>query len=600
MGILDKIFNRNKKKKEYHNNGNIKLEYELNYNKNKNGYYKEYYENGKIKFSTNFLDNIQNGKSKCYNQKGQLIRESFLKEGKHIDGIKEFYNDGNLKFKIDFLINNDKERCSEITFFNIDGEASFSLSLKEIFNESENKSLEKPVYSPNLWEFVEGEKFSPNGIWKIFNDSNNVVFEIDFISTTPDFTLSFDYNYCELRKFDIDGKLISRKVMRISKINFDYFSYNAEHIFDRPNKEKAIPPSLIGEIIELEEYVSMNQLNIVNQKTSKNFSKIKNNPDWIRGFDKIYQLPAKGNLDHYIPFYDQGDEESYRHPTSRMKISYNSQKIQISAITEIDICKIINEIMLSYGGVETFKVSKEIQDPIEAEWINFIIKIQKYKSKKSYMKIDKKSNQLINCTEDDDYDVEFSIGAVIIWLLPPKNPSSRPIYFEINQRGIHHYSDKINTLFPGLNKSVLCFCEGGVADGRLFVAHDNSSADIINAFYEKEDANIMIEVFKNIIKSFSISNEIVKMNAKEIVLKLDEYSDDFMSSNNNLSIPSDNFNKDYAGICFSINDNILVSLYKTLNIYILRIDNKTGKSWEKLNFNKNIKMKYNFYINDKS
>ena len=51
------------------------------------------------------------------------------------------------------------------------------------------------------------------------------------------------------------------------------------------------------------------------------------------------------------------------------------------------------------------------------------------------MKIDKKSNQLINCTEDDDYDVEFSIGAVIIWLLPPKNPSSRPIYFEINQRG---------------------------------------------------------------------------------------------------------------------------------------------------------------------
>ena len=70
------------------------------------------------------------------------------------------------------------------------------------------------------------------------------------------------------------------------------------------------------------------------------------------------------------------------------------------------------------------------------------------------------------------------------------------------------------------------------------------------------------------------------MNAKEIVLKLDEYSDDFMSSNN-LSIPSDNFNKDYAGICFSINDNILVSLYKTLNIYILRIDNKTGKSWEK-------------------
>ena len=70
--------------------------------------------------------------------------------------------------------------------------------------------------------------------------------------------------------------------------------------------------------------------------------------------------------------------------------------------------------MLSYGGVETFKVSKEIQDPIEAEWINFIIKIQKYKSKKSYMKIDKKSNQLINCTEDDDYDVEFSIGAVII------------------------------------------------------------------------------------------------------------------------------------------------------------------------------------------
>ena len=87
MGILDKIFNRNKKKKEYHNNGNIKLEYELNYNKNKNGYYKEYYENGKIKFSTNFLDNIQNGKSKCYNQKGQLIRESFLKEGKHIDTV---------------------------------------------------------------------------------------------------------------------------------------------------------------------------------------------------------------------------------------------------------------------------------------------------------------------------------------------------------------------------------------------------------------------------------------------------------------------------------------------------------------------------------
>ena len=72
--------------KEYYNNGQLKFESEY-LNGKIMGKRKEYYENGKLKFEGEYLNGKRNGKGKEYNDKGNLLFEG------------EYFNDNRLNGK---------------------------------------------------------------------------------------------------------------------------------------------------------------------------------------------------------------------------------------------------------------------------------------------------------------------------------------------------------------------------------------------------------------------------------------------------------------------------------------------------------------------
>lgn len=109
----------NKTIKEYHSNGNIKLEVPLDNKGIQNGLYKAFYEGGELKQKMNYLNGkitdtvfyyYKNGKLK---EKGKIIKNKY-KEGWWI------YNDslGNLIKKEEYWIRNDSVLLNQFIYFN--------------------------------------------------------------------------------------------------------------------------------------------------------------------------------------------------------------------------------------------------------------------------------------------------------------------------------------------------------------------------------------------------------------------------------------------------------------------------------------------------
>ena len=82
-------------KKEYHDNGNVKLEY-LEVNDKPDGIVKIYYETGELQGKLNYSGGLQNGPSLIYYPSGALMKEITYLDGFQVDTMKIYHENGQL------------------------------------------------------------------------------------------------------------------------------------------------------------------------------------------------------------------------------------------------------------------------------------------------------------------------------------------------------------------------------------------------------------------------------------------------------------------------------------------------------------------------
>lgn len=104
--------------KEYYPNGGIKSEQEvLKYSDDSmiaDGYYKEYFENGKLYIQGFFKKNIQHGLIESYYENGAIFRKYTKEDGWRRGFAYEYYNNGKLKW-IEYY-RNDSQKSFEAKF----------------------------------------------------------------------------------------------------------------------------------------------------------------------------------------------------------------------------------------------------------------------------------------------------------------------------------------------------------------------------------------------------------------------------------------------------------------------------------------------------
>ena len=96
--IIINIYNNGTGKlRNYNSEGH--LESEVDYlNGNQNGIKKQYFGN-MIKYESSYINNVENGKVKRYNDNDILIFEGEYANGKKNGKVKEYFNIGKLKFE---------------------------------------------------------------------------------------------------------------------------------------------------------------------------------------------------------------------------------------------------------------------------------------------------------------------------------------------------------------------------------------------------------------------------------------------------------------------------------------------------------------------
>ena len=194
----------------------------MNSIKKRNGYIKEYYLNGNLKFEGEYVNGRRNGKGKEYNDKGKLIFE-----GEYLYDCKlkgKIFNKENLGYKGEFLYNkkwNGKGFCE---------------NANEIY---ELKNGKGKVKEYNLAEELkyEGEYLNGrrNGKGKEYNDDENLIFEGFYLnglkhgkckeySKDGKIMIKGEYlngRYWNIKTYDKNGN-INGEIKRGKGIGFDY------------------------------------------------------------------------------------------------------------------------------------------------------------------------------------------------------------------------------------------------------------------------------------------------------------------------------------------------------------------------------------------
>ncbi|MBP9099654.1 MAG: hypothetical protein KBF74_12620 [Ferruginibacter sp.] len=126
--------------KEYYTNGELAREFYINNDKQKSGLYKEYYENGRIRYLYFYLDNLLSGEQREYYDNGNLKATACYKKSKPDSIVKWYYPDGVLKsesFRLEgHLFGVQKEyspigRLKDMYFMKNDTDQLFSFSFNE-------------------------------------------------------------------------------------------------------------------------------------------------------------------------------------------------------------------------------------------------------------------------------------------------------------------------------------------------------------------------------------------------------------------------------------------------------------------------------------
>ena len=583
MGIFDR-----KKIKKFPN-GEIEELFYVDINGNKNGEYTRYHENGLVFQKAFFKNDIQEGISQTFDLKGNLIRERNFINGLSNGPIKEYYKDGLIKTIIEDVsikINSIYHNQTKHSFYNERGKLFSEVYSKKIYFNEPSSITSSLTY--NLQKHEIGDKILPFGTWLTYNESGNVISEIDFEILKPNSynrnfkgvnnTIEFSNSACEIRNYDSNGLLLKREQKSLDSIKEGFFSDDLSSIkFRSENNDSELLDPV--KFIVFTDFVIPRFSSATSKDLRDKFKIIKNPRNWIKGFDLLYDRhPDEEEAPPFnIPLYYESGEQNYSFPSEH---SYTKSHIQLYTLSEEDALKLINELMIFNGGVPSYKtdVESEVYSDMEVVFQNQIIRIYKSYPIESIMPI-------------NDLKVPVKLIFIGIDLLPPKNL----VRYNVDSlRGIHPESEFVNNFLTGLDKPILCNAEGGVTDGRLFVIADDKT-DVILSSYEDD---LDVDLFKNIVKSFSKSNPILELKNTDIIKMADSF--DFINESNTGKAgsyqPIIDLKKKDCILSLIIGEKVMVSLLKNHGYYQIRIDKKCETDWRKLKFSK--KDKLEFYISE--
>lgn len=569
------------------------------------GLFEEWYENGNIKRQLNYQDGNQVGNIYTYDDDGDLIREAEIKDNNYVNEIKEFYKNGNLRIKI--IISNDNKKADEYLLHTPDGIVKSKLYL---IRKSINESIFDVGIMPTLryayWEVkteqndTNTEKLLPefsNPIWTSYDSFGNKKLEVDFSATFPacwDDKTTQQYTdsgmgVCELREYNKNSELISRTNKIILQVDLSLFIHTSEAIFDRRKNESedlnlitsdlAIDSAAVqffDNILQLEDFSSLHYLSlIIKEDTLAKYKKVKEQRNWIKGFENLYEFPKTEERMPNVPYYfEDGEQEIPYHVYLPQTRSYMKSHVIISTMNEMDCMQLIHHIMMLNGGTSSFAQYESEDAEFDCIYRNQIIRINKFSPKISKWEIQK-----------DSPEIDVYNGGIIIDLLPPKDLSDG---YSTTPRGIHLESKEINKVLLGLNKPVFCKLEGGCGDGRFSVLSDDKSGIILS-----HNEEFQIIDFKNIIRHFSKDNVILNMEDEEIKILLD--SSDLLSKDVGI-VTVVNFKgrirEEDTTFCFTIKNKLMISVNKDYGRYSIRVDKLIDSDWKDLKINKQDEFKF--------
>ena len=573
------------------------------------GLFEEWYENGNIKHQLNYQDGNQVGNIYTYDVDGDLIREAEIKDNNYVNEIKEFYKNGNLRIKI--IISNDNKKADEYLLHTPDGIVKSKLYLiRKSINESIFDVGVMPTLRYAYWQVkteqndTNTEKLLPefsNPIWTSYDSFGNKKLEVDFSATFPacwDDKTTQQYTdsgmgVCELREYNKNSELISRTNKIILQVDLSLFIHTTEAIFDRRKNESedlnlvtsdlAIDSSTVQffeDILQLEDFSFLHYLSlVVKEDTLAKYEKVKEQRNWIKGFESLYEFPKTEERMSNVPYYfEDGEQEIPYHVYLPQTRSYMKSHVIISTINEMDCMQLIHHIMMLNGGTSSFTQYESEDAEFDCIYRNQIIRINKFSPKISKWEIQK-----------DSPEIDVYNGGIIIDLLPPKNLSAG---YSTMPRGIHFDSEDINKVLLGLNKPVYCALEGGVGDGRFSVIKDEESGMVLS-----HNEEFQILDYKNIVKHFSEDNEILSLENQEIKILLD--SSDLLSKDVETGTVvsfKGGIREEDTVLCFTIKDKLMISMYKDYGMYSIRVDKLIDSDWKDLKINK--KDEFKFYVSE--
>ena len=569
----------NIKKVKKDSNGNLETEYYVNIKGEKDGDYIVYYPNGNIKQKAHFINDVQNYESKVFNNKGKLIRLSKFIDGEFVGDIIEFYKSGENKIVKKLLSEKD---CYQYNFYNKNGTLKAEIFLTEKYHDDSNEKLKVPaILLYDVQKLNNGINFLPFGKWSSYTENGDLDYEIDFEILKPKGSnIEFDCFACEIKKYEAD-KLISRENRSISKIESYFFSNEFNDLLKRSEEENSDFFEILDNILICEDFVIGILHKTFSEEKRKELKVVENPKNWIKGFTHLFHRPDEGQLSQYVTYYYESGEESMDHPLVSIPVTFTKSHVEIATFNEKDALKLINEIMIFNGGIDSFKndIDNIYLDDMDFQYRNPIFRIYKSLPK------------LMDMPISDVITAEAEMVYIGIDLLPPKNITSSNVFSaDSADRGVHYDSEHVNKLLPALNKPIFCNIDGGIADGRLFVLRDDES-DVILSFNEEFD----ISLFKKVIAGFSNTNSILNLEGN-IIQKIVDSHDLLSQKTDSSSVynPKRFINKEDSTLCFSIGDKIMISYFKKGGFYHFRIDNKSDLKWDELEIQKEDKL--DFYI----
>lgn len=137
LAIILLLSSCQKRIKNYHDNGQLKEVYSIDSKGVKNGKFQAFYQSGLLLESSNYKNDLLEGKRYFYYENGQVEEEQFYVKGK-LDGVQYgFHENGKLKFK---SINKDSKLTGEYFSYYDNGKRRLYLNFE---NDLENGPFEE-------------------------------------------------------------------------------------------------------------------------------------------------------------------------------------------------------------------------------------------------------------------------------------------------------------------------------------------------------------------------------------------------------------------------------------------------------------------------